>query len=80
MSTMFTALYPELVKTLILLAAPIDFSGRESLLHLWTDEKNFDIDALIDTYGNCPALVPPDLFPDDEAGPELLRKSTHVLR
>jgi polyhydroxyalkanoate synthase len=54
MSTMFTALYPELVKNLILLAAPIDFSDRQSLLHLWTDEKNFDIDALIDTYGNCP--------------------------
>jgi polyhydroxyalkanoate synthase len=55
MSTMFTALYPELVKNLTLLAAPIDFSNRQSLLHLWTDEKNFDIDALIDTYGNCPA-------------------------
>jgi polyhydroxyalkanoate synthase len=55
MSTMFTALYPELVKNLILLAAPIDFSSRQSLLHLWTDEKYFDVDALIDTYGNCPA-------------------------
>jgi polyhydroxyalkanoate synthase len=55
MSAMFTAVYPELVKNLILLAAPIDFSSRESLLHLWTDEKYFDIDALIDTYGNCPA-------------------------
>jgi polyhydroxyalkanoate synthase len=55
MSTMFTTLYPELVKNLILLAAPIDFSSRQSLLHLWTDEKYFDIDALIDTYGNCPA-------------------------
>jgi polyhydroxyalkanoate synthase len=55
MSTMFTAVYPELVKNLILLAAPIDFGSKESLLHLWTDEKYFDIDALIDTYGNCPA-------------------------
>jgi polyhydroxyalkanoate synthase len=55
MSAMFTAVYPELVKNLILLAAPIDFSSKESLLHLWTDEKYFDIDALIDTYGNCPA-------------------------
>src|SRR3954470_6774376 len=55
MSTMFTAVYPELVKNLILLAVPIDFSDRESLMHLWTDEKYFDIDALIDTYGNCPA-------------------------
>jgi polyhydroxyalkanoate synthase len=55
MSTMFTAVYPELVKNLILLAAPIDFSSREPLMHLWTDEKYFDIDALIDAYGNCPA-------------------------
>src|SRR4051812_29012158 len=55
MSTMFTALYPELVKNLILLAAPIDFSDRESLMHLWTDEKYLNIDSLIDTYGNCPA-------------------------
>jgi polyhydroxyalkanoate synthase len=55
LSTMFTTLYPELVKNLILLAAPIDFSSKSSLLHLWTDEKNFDVDALIDTYGNCPA-------------------------
>jgi polyhydroxyalkanoate synthase len=55
MSTMFTTLYPALVKNLILLAAPIDFSSKSSLLHLWTDEKVFDVDALIDTYGNCPA-------------------------
>jgi polyhydroxyalkanoate synthase len=55
MSTMFTAVYPELVKNLILLAAPIDFSSKQPLLHLWTDEEYLDIDALIDTYGNCPA-------------------------
>lgn len=55
MSTMFTAIYPQFVRNLILLAAPIDFSGEDSLLHLWTQEKNFDVDALIDAYGNCPA-------------------------
>ncbi|MFO0945258.1 MAG: class III poly(R)-hydroxyalkanoic acid synthase subunit PhaC [Planctomycetota bacterium] len=55
MSTMFTALHPEIVRNLILLAAPIDFSGEDCLLHLWTQEKNFDVDALIDAYGNCPA-------------------------
>ena len=37
------------------MAAPIDFGGRESLLQLWTDEKYFDVDALIDADGNCPA-------------------------
>src|SRR4051794_5152102 len=55
MSTLFTAVYPELVKNLILLAAPIDFSSDRSLLHLWTREKHFDVDALIDAFGNCPA-------------------------
>ncbi len=55
MSAMFTALYPELIKNLTLMAAPIDFSGDESMLHVWTQEKYFDVDRLIDAYGNCPA-------------------------
>jgi polyhydroxyalkanoate synthase len=55
MSTMATALHPELIQTLTLLAAPIDFSGDDGLLHLWTKEENFDVDQLIDAYGNCPA-------------------------
>jgi polyhydroxyalkanoate synthase len=57
MSTMFTALYPELVRTLTLLAAPIDFSGDEALLHLWTKEEYFDVDRLLDAYGNCPGSL-----------------------
>ena len=32
MSAMYTALYPEQVRNLILMAAPIDFSGDEGLL------------------------------------------------
>jgi polyhydroxyalkanoate synthase len=55
MATMFTALYPQRVKNLALMAAPIDFSGDECLLHLWTREEHFDVDRLIDAYGNCPA-------------------------
>ncbi len=55
LATLFTALNPELVKTLTLLAAPIDFAGRSSLLNLWADQRRFDVDAFIDTYGNCPA-------------------------
>lgn len=55
MSTMFTAVYPELVRTLTLMAAPIDFSGKDGLLQVWTDPQYFDVDALIDTFGNCPA-------------------------
>jgi len=55
MSAIFTAQYPELVKNLVLMAAPIDFSGDDALLHLWTKEEYFDVDRLIDAYGNCPA-------------------------
>jgi polyhydroxyalkanoate synthase len=57
MSTIFTTLYPEPVKTLTLMAAPLDFSvgAEESLVQLWSDPKYFDVDALIDAFGNCPA-------------------------
>ncbi len=55
MSALFTAQHPESVKTLTLLAAPIDFASREALLNLWTDRKYFDVDAFIDANGNCPA-------------------------
>lgn len=55
LSTMFTALYPERVKNLSLMAAPIDFSDEHSLLHVWTKEEYFDVDRLIDAHGNCPA-------------------------
>ncbi len=54
MSTMYTALNPEQVKNLILMAAPIDFSGDEGLLNVWTREEYFDVDGLIDAFGNCP--------------------------
>ncbi len=55
MSAMFTALHPERVMNLILLAAGIDFSTREGLLNLWTDSEYFDVDTFVDAYGNCPA-------------------------
>jgi polyhydroxyalkanoate synthase len=55
MATMATALDPAPVKTLTLLAAPIDFAGSDSLLNLWTQRDHFDVDAFVDRYGNCPA-------------------------
>jgi poly[(R)-3-hydroxyalkanoate] polymerase subunit PhaC len=55
LAALYAALEPDAVKTLTLLAAPIDFAERESLLTLWTDGAHFDVDALVDTYGNCPA-------------------------
>jgi polyhydroxyalkanoate synthase subunit PhaC len=55
MSAMFTALHPEKVRNLILLAAGIDFASRDGLLNIWTDPKTLDVDALVDAFGNCPA-------------------------
>ena len=43
------------VASLTLLAAPIAFEGRESLLNMWADRRHFDVDAFVDTHGNCPA-------------------------
>jgi polyhydroxyalkanoate synthase len=54
MSAIFTALHPERVENLILLAAPIDFGANESLLNLWTRPENFDVDKFVDAFGNCP--------------------------
>lgn len=54
MSAMYTSLYPEQIRNLILMAAPIDFSGDEGLLNLWTREEYFDVDGLVDAFGNCP--------------------------
>jgi polyhydroxyalkanoate synthase len=39
------------------MAAPLDFGvgGEESLVQFWANPEYFDVDALIDAFGNCPA-------------------------
>jgi len=54
MSAMYAALHPEKVQNFIALAAPFDWSGRDSLLSLWADEKYFNVDRLLEVYGNAP--------------------------
>jgi polyhydroxyalkanoate synthase len=66
MSAMFTALHQDRVKNLMLMAAPIDFDTKDSLLNVWTREENFDVDKFIDAFGNCP--------------PEFLQSSFLLLR
>lgn len=56
MTAMYTALRPAGVKNFVALAAPFDWSNRDSLLCLWTDEKYFDVDRMIEVYGNAPAF------------------------
>ncbi len=55
LATLFAALYPQKVRTLTLLAAPIDFDNQASLLNVWADRRHFDVDAFVDAHGNCPA-------------------------
>ena len=56
MSTIFTARNPDLVKSLSIMAAPIDFgAGKdESLVTFWSNPDYFDVDALVDAFGNVP--------------------------
>jgi len=54
LSAMYTSLHQEWIKNLILMAAPVDWSNRESTLALWTDPRYFDVDAMIDAFGNAP--------------------------
>ncbi len=56
MALIYAALYPEKVSNLILLATPVDFRNN-SLLSVWANEKYFDVDKLVDTYGNIPVSV-----------------------
>ncbi len=62
LATLYGALNPDAVKTLTLLAAPIDFAGRESLLNLWVRGGVFDVDRLLAAYGNCPAWFLQSIF------------------
>lgn len=54
-SALLAALRPALVKSLTLLAAPIEFGIKDSLLNVWTDRRYFDVDQFVDAHGNCPA-------------------------
>jgi polyhydroxyalkanoate synthase len=78
-STLFAAIHPERIKSLTLMAAPIDFGGRESLLNLWTDPKYFDVDSFIDSHGNCPAFFLQSCFQLLKPVQNLLEKHLTLL-
>lgn len=75
MAALLAALEPGLVKTLTLLAAPIDFSSREALLNVWADPRYFDVDAFVDAFGNCPATFLQTCFLWTKPVENLLEKS-----
>jgi polyhydroxyalkanoate synthase len=62
MSAMFTALHPDRVKNLSLLAAPIDFATQDGLLNVWTRPEYFDVDKFVDAFGNCPPQYLQSIF------------------
>lgn len=79
LSVLYAALEPRRLKTLTLLAAPIDFSGSEALLQVWTDPKYFDVDALIEAHGNCPASFLQTCFLALRPVQNLLEKNLSLL-
>lgn len=57
MATMYAAIVADpRVRNLVLLSAPIDFSSKHAgLFGLWTNEKYFDPDRVVEAFGNVPA-------------------------
>jgi polyhydroxyalkanoate synthase subunit PhaC len=56
LTTLYSALRPDDgLRNLLLLTAPLDFSSRQELTFArWTDEKYFDVEKIIATFGNIP--------------------------
>jgi len=56
-ATSYAALRPDDgLRNLILLTAPLDFSDKEAITFArWTAEPNFDVDKVLQTFGNMPA-------------------------
>jgi len=56
LTTIYAALRPEEgLRNLLLLTAPLDFSDRNHLTFArWTDEKYFDVEKVLDAFGNMP--------------------------
>jgi polyhydroxyalkanoate synthase len=52
----YTSLYPEGVRNLVAQATPVDFS-KGGIYSLWTQPGHFDVDSLVDAYGNVPPYV-----------------------
>jgi polyhydroxyalkanoate synthase len=57
LSTLYAALRPgDGLKNLILLTAPLDFSDKQAIsLARMTDERNYNVDRVLQAYGNMPA-------------------------
>jgi polyhydroxyalkanoate synthase len=55
LSLLWAALHPQApMKNLVCFTTPVDFSQME-MFQAWADRRFFDVDKLVDTFGNCPA-------------------------
>src|SRR5579859_1430193 len=73
MTAMYTALFPEKVRNLILLTAPTDFTPYTMGLYgVWMNAKHFNPDPLAETYGN----IPGDLI---DTGNRMVRPVTNYV-
>lgn len=55
LSLLWAALHPGApLRNLVTFTTPVNFKGME-MFQAWSDERFFDVDRLIATYGNCPA-------------------------
>jgi polyhydroxyalkanoate synthase len=52
LSLIYSALYPEKVKNLVTMVAPLDFHTDTGFLNVWS--QYIDIDKLVDAFGNVP--------------------------
>jgi polyhydroxyalkanoate synthase len=54
-TTIYSALHPDKVAALLVMAATIDFDLDRGLLHLWCKNKEFDPQKVVDVMCNAPA-------------------------
>ena len=62
LATIFTALYPSVVKDLVLMSAPIELGGEETLLKALANQDFLDADSFVDAFGNCPGALMRSFF------------------
>ncbi|WP_404368641.1 alpha/beta fold hydrolase [Sphingomonas sp. MMS24-J45] len=54
LSTLWAGLHPDApMKNLVCFTTPVDFSKMD-MFQAWADKRFFDVDRLVDTFGNCP--------------------------
>jgi polyhydroxyalkanoate synthase subunit PhaC len=54
LSLLYTALHPDNVANLATFTTPVDFTKME-MFRTWADRRYFDVDRLVDAFGNVPA-------------------------